>query len=186
MQRFGVKLGVVFTASPYNKRGNRENARIMALNEEVLAINGGGWDNPVSVTKWSEMQRNERDAIISELTVSESAYWGFKDPRTLLTLPFWLEAIEPEYIGTFRHPIRVAQSLNSRSGIPLEQGLSLWFDYNQRLLKLVREFHFPVVNFDLNFNVYIPDALTKLIKLGLDSEKSEVAADFFLRNCKIN
>jgi len=179
MQRAGVELGEVFTANPHNKKGNRESAQIMALNDQVLAFNGGSWDEPVMVTKWNNQQRGERDAIISNLTSAAADYWGFKDPRTLLTLPFWHETIRPQFIGTVRNPVRVARSLSKRGNIPLEKGLSLWLYYNQQLLKLAQEHQFSIVNFDLPVEEYLSDVITKLTKLGLDAEKSKSATEFF-------
>lgn len=184
MQRFGVELGEVFTANPHNKRGNRENAQIMTLNDHVLAVNGGSWDNPVTVTNWSEQHRKERDAIITKLSSEALHYWGFKDPRTLLTLPFWIEALQPQFIGTVRHPIRVARSLNKRGNMPIEKGLKLWLDYNRQLLKLVRKHQFPIVNFDLSAEAYLSDVVTKLTKLGMDAEKSKLATEFFDQNLR--
>lgn len=184
MQRFGVELGDVFTSNPHNKKGNRENAEIMLLNDQVLAENGGSWNNPVTVTNWNEQHREERDAIIKKISSVTARHWGFKDPRTLLTLPFWLEAVQPQFIGTVRHPIRVARSLNKRGGISIEQGLSLWLEYNKRLLQLVREHQFPVMNFDLPAKTYLADVVTKLTELGLDEDKSEQATEFFDQNLR--
>jgi hypothetical protein len=185
MQRFGVELGDVFTSNPHNKKGNRESAEIMTLNDQVLAYNGGSWDSPVVVEKWSQEHRQARDAIINSLSTAASGYWGFKDPRTLLTLPFWQEAARPQFIGTVRHPFRVARSLQKRGNMPLEKALSLWSYYNQRLLQQAQTYMFPIVNFDLPAEDYLSDALSKLISIGLDSGKSTSAAEFFdqgLRN----
>lgn len=184
MQRAGVELGEVFTANPHNKKGNRESAQIMALNDQVLAFNGGSWDEPVMVTKWNNQQRGERDAIISNLTSAAADYWGFKDPRTLLTLPFWYEAIKPQFIGTVRHPVSVARSLNKRGHMPIEKGLSLWLYYNQQLLSLVKEHQVPIVNFDLPAEDYLSDAVTKLTSLGLDAKKTKSATVFFDRSLR--
>lgn len=184
MQRFGVELGEVFTANPHNKKGNRESAQIMSLNDNILAFNGGSWDEPVIVAKWNQQQREERDAIIAELSYAAFDHWGFKDPRTLLTLPFWSEAIEPQYIGTVRHPVSVARSLKKRGDMPIEKGFSLWLYYNQQLLRLAQEHDFPIVNFDLPTETYLSDASRKLASLGLDEEKSKSATEFFDKNLR--
>jgi len=47
-----------------------------------------------------------------------SRLWGFKDPRTLLTLDGWLEALpEVSLAATFRHPLSVAGSLQERKQV---------------------------------------------------------------------
>jgi hypothetical protein len=186
MQKFGVELGDVFTENLYNKRGNRENERIVILNDAVLASNQGAWNKPVVVSKWTKEQAQERDTIINELRGSTSGFWGFKDPRTLYTLPFWLERLdEPRFIGTFRHPHRVALSLNNRDNTPLEQGWDLWHAYNQQLMKLLEQYGFALTDFDQEPDAYLADTLAKLVALGLDQQLTGDGRKFFdseLRN----
>lgn len=186
MQQLGVELGDVFTENPFNKKGNRESANIQALNNDVLEFNGGAWDKPVDVTRWGEDHCQRRDEIIEDISSRAKQYWGFKDPRTLLTLPFWLDSdamASPLYIGTFRHPQRVALSLHQRGKMPLEKGWNLWLTYNSLLVKLLRESEFPILDFDLVEADYLEDVLHKLANMGLDS--NAIGTDFFdpsLRN----
>jgi hypothetical protein len=186
MQRFGVELGDVFTENLYNKRGNRENSRIVDLNEALLTLNKATWYSPTAVTKWHQEHIQERDSIIAELRERTAEFWGFKDTRTLFTLNFWLDAIEqPKFIGTFRHPHRVALSLNKRDNAPVDQCWDLWHVYNTRLLELAAQYQFSLVNFDLPPAEYLDDTLSKLLDLGLDPENEESARGFFdssLRN----
>lgn len=185
-QQFNVELGEVFTENLHNKKGNRENGRILYLNEHVLGTNGGAWDKPVLVSKWSKEEAGERDAIIRELQQRADEHWGFKDTRALFTLPFWLEVLEtPNFIGTFRHPQRVAMSLNNRDGTPFEASWELWHTYNTRLLEVAAEYNFPITNFDLPDNEYLDDVLSKLVQIGLDEKHTDSARKFFdsgLRN----
>jgi hypothetical protein len=108
MQGLGVELGEVFTENLYNKRGNRENSRIVILNDAVLNTNKGAWNRPVVVSEWTPEQAHERDSIIRELERRETVHWGFKDTRTLFTLPFWLEIIES--------PLFIAEQSRSKPG----------------------------------------------------------------------
>jgi len=49
--------------------------------------------------------------------------WGFKDPRCVLTLDFWREAIpELRFVATYRHLADVASSLASRERIEVKTG----------------------------------------------------------------
>ena len=186
MQGLGVELGEVFTENLYNKRGNRENGRIVFLNDALLRYNNASWDKPEIVRQWTPEMAKERDAIIDELSHRNAANWGFKDTRTLFTLPFWLEAVtEPRFIGTYRHPLRVAMSLNSRDGSPIEFGLDLWRRYNSRLLEVAGQYGFELADFDQPDDVYLDDVLAKLVRLGLDSSLVEQGRAFFdpaLRN----
>ena len=186
MQRFGVQLGDVFEANPFNKRGNRENAEIMALNDEVLKFNGGAWDEPVIIKRWSQEQIAKREAITDAISSLGHPYWGFKDPRMLLTYPFWLKSIkDPLFIATFRHPVRVALSLNQRNpAMNVSTGLKLWLMYNKNLIRLIRKYDVPVVDFDKDPEDYLSDVITGLTGLGLDSRFSKDAIGFFTNSLR--
>lgn len=186
MQNLGVELGEVYTENLHNRRGNRENGRIVALNDALLHYNDGAWHQPVVVTRWTKAHADERDAIVTALTSRSTNHWGFKDTRTLYTLPFWLEALDkPRFIGTFRHPHRVALSLHKRDKCAIKWGWDIWYRYNTRLLELGNECGFPLTDFDQDDASYLQDALDKLISLGLDPARTEQGRTFFdptLRN----
>jgi hypothetical protein len=164
LQEAGLFAGDVSSKGGRNNaRGNRENVELRALNNAVLRRSGGGWRTPPESLTWSEGQARRRDELIAELT-AESPVWTFKDPRTLLTLPFWREApIEIVPVGIFRHPTRVARSLLNRSPVGAAIGLELWTRYNEILLDLHREDPFPLVCFDVG-----ADALKAQVVAVLD------------------
>lgn len=181
LQQAGLVLGDVVEQAPYNKKGNRENLDIMALNDSVLAFSNAAWDSPPTELCWDSQHQSTRDAIIHRY--SESAVWGFKDPRTMLTLPFWLEGLDEErlqFIATFRHPLSVAKSLNARQpDLSIEKGLALWRHYNEKLLDYHKQFNFPVLNFDLDPESYLQAfhaAVQRLDKLSIPPDKP---LDFF-------
>jgi glycosyltransferase involved in cell wall biosynthesis len=146
LQQAGLTLGDVVTEAPHNVKGNRENRAVMFMQEDLLKCNGGSWDSPPAVVKWESLHLAVRDLFISRFRAEK--LWGFKDPRTLLTLDGWLEALPTaEFVGIFRHPALVARSLNKRNGLPIERGLALWQAYNVRLLQLHRKRAFPLMEF---------------------------------------
>lgn len=148
LEQAGLRLGDVQTHNAANLRGNRESPRIMALHDALLRANGCAWDAPPTrELTWSEAHRAERDAIIAEF--AGEPMWGFKDPRTLLALTGWREALPGlETVGIFRHPRAVARSLHARGGMPLDQALELWVAYNRRLLAEWRRRPMPILCFD--------------------------------------
>ncbi len=184
VQRCGVELGEVFESNPFNKQGNREHPRIMELNEALLRYNGGSWDQPVVVNQWSSAQVQEMESIVADLSGRGSTWWGFKDPRFLFTLPFWATAITPMYIGTLRHPMSVARSLRHRNGMELSDGLRLWYAYNRRLLGVLLQQSFPLVNFDLPAEAYLDDVVKKLLGLGLPQNRVKESVKFFTEDLR--
>lgn len=158
LQQRGLYLGEVYESRPHNRKGNRENQRIMDLNNAVLAASDARWDRPPPAgLRWDTACAAEREAIVAGLEAgSAGAAWGFKDPRTLLTLPFWRERLpDARLVATFRHPARVARSLHARDpSMSIEAGLALWAAYNERLLAVHAREPFPIVSFDADAEAY--------------------------------
>jgi len=144
----GFHLGEVVTEAPHNRKGNRENLAVRALNARLLELNGGRWDRPPSSITWDDDFRTQRAAVIAAHAASWR--WGFKDPRTVLTLVFWQEGIpDLALVGTFRHPHAVAASLARRDSLPVDEALALWTVYDERLLAAHDRQAFPLISFDL-------------------------------------
>lgn len=187
LEEAGVYLGEVSKKNPHNLKGNQESLRVMHLHNAVLESNGGSWDRPpASLVVWSEEQKAALRTILQEY--SGHPRWAFKDPRTLFTLPAWQEALpDLAYIGTFRHPGAVAQSLHRRGKMPPEQGFELWRRYNARLLEEHARHGFDILCFDLTPPVYIAAVHRAFGRLGLDPSRTSLA--FFeesLRNTDID
>lgn len=154
LEEAGLFLGDVNRSHPHNLKGNRENREIRELNEDVLSFSNGSWIDPPKALSWDHALAERRDALIATFA-SQQRVWGFKDPRTILTLPFWREALPNlQRVATFRHPMAVARSLFNRGGRPIQQSLRLWRHYNAIILDEIRKAPFPCVCFDLPADVY--------------------------------
>lgn len=175
LQEMGVYLGEVYQWNPHNFKGNRENHRIIDLNDQLLSYNKASWDYPPPIRKrftWTDEQAFLRDELINDMQVQAKAnqapFWGFKDPRTLITWPFWADALNEFYlVGTFRHPLLVAASLYNRNKMPFEYAYKIWFDYNQRLIKIYKFKPFKLVNFDNPVELYNLDMAAVAAEYGL-------------------
>lgn len=153
LEEAGLHLGEVVTRADHNPKGNRESLAIRDLNDRLLEHNDGAWDQPPASIIWDDDFRTQRATVIAAHAADWR--WGFKDPRTLLTLAFWQEALpDLALVGTFRHPLAVAASLERRNQIPTETGLALWTAYNDRLLAAHERAPFPVLSFDLPADEY--------------------------------
>lgn len=169
LQQAGLVLGEFSEWNPHNLKGNRENSEIMLLNDSVLKANGGTWDKPPRKVNWSPEFRKQALMILEKY--AHHTVWGFKDPRTLLTLSGLTElGIAPDFIGIFRHPSSVAASLIQRSAGRFTQawGYQLWYEYNLRLYALHIKSEFPLLCFDWEEDEFY-DALNRALpKLGLN------------------
>lgn len=178
-----LHLGETRGASPHNQKGYRENERIQRLHDKILADNGGSWHEPPAEIRWGKRHRAERDRIIEEFG---DRRWGFKDPRALLTLHGWLEALpDMRFVGTFRHPAEVVLSLRRRDGFMPEKSMALWARYNSALLQLQRGLGLPLISFSASAEDYIASIRRLLPILGL--REPEGGLNFFdahLRYCK--
>jgi hypothetical protein len=166
LEEAGLYLGEVFRVGRHNLKGNRENARVMALQEDLLVHNGGTWQQPPERPTWSDIHRAERDSIVA--SYGDAPFWGFKDPRTILLVDFWREVL-PDLmpVGTLRHPCCVAGSLQKRGGGSVDEWLELWANYNRRLLSLHESAPFPIVRFDLGDQAYRRSLMAAIDHLGL-------------------
>jgi len=168
LEEAGVHLGGTGHASESNARGDREDPVIVRLHREVLRSSGGTWHSPPRQVRWEDRHRAWRDDIIREREGRPA--WGFKDPRTLLTLEGWLEALPDLRIaGVFRHPRAVARSIAARDGFSMRKGLRLWTLYNERLLLHAQARRFPLISFDLEEEDFRERLSLLLAKLGLET-----------------
>jgi hypothetical protein len=127
-------------ATPDNQDGYWENLRFFELNEEILGALGGGWDEPPAPLVVNDPALAAMRVKAETLSADFEPHrpWAWKDPRTTLLLPFWLELFPGlRVVGCVRNPLEVALSLHRRNFFSYEHGLSLWLDYNQRLLEAV-------------------------------------------------
>lgn len=118
-----------------NPLGFSEHNDITHLNDEMLTTLGGSWHTPPLLPPgWEDDQRldgfDARARKILREDFGSSLLWGFKDPRTCLTLPFWQRFVPSmRYVICVRSPLDVALSLHARDGFSIEKGASLWIDH---------------------------------------------------------
>jgi hypothetical protein len=159
LQELDVHLGDDFLAAkPDNPTGYWENRQIVALNERILEAFGLHWHSIERITEaqWRETDlepfRTEATRLLRDQFLHHPV-WGFKDPRTILLLPFWrplLESlgVDDRYVVAIRNPLSVAQSLYTRQGTGAVHAHQMW------LLHMVPQLHriagrpFVVVDYD--------------------------------------
>jgi len=167
LQEAGLTLGQCHTWNPFNLKGNRENQDFVDLHNAILLENGGSWEKPPKVVKWSGQHRERARELLANF--EDAAVVGFKDPRTLLLLEGWKELTNTlEFVGIFRHPDAVADSLKRRSNMDRKQAISLWYTYNRYLYKEYKNHPFPILCFDDRQEVFEAKLNGIIEQIGLD------------------
>ena len=168
LEEAGLYLGDVINSSPFNKKGNKENKLLWKINDAVLEYSNGAWDIPPKNVRWPETEKQVRDQFLLKFVGKK--LWGFKDPRTVLTLLGWLEVIpDPKLIGIFRHPILVAKSLKRRNKFSFDQSLQLWLEYNWRIKWFIQNRDLKIIEFSADPEVLKKDIRKLIDYIGLDS-----------------
>lgn len=122
-------------ADDSNERGHWESRSLIRVNNRLIRHFGGTLYSPPNLpTGWedaAELDQMRADAVRRFAACFPSRPLAWKDPRTCITLPFWLTAVEPPAAAVFvvRDPLEVARSLRLRSDIRVVHGLASWERY---------------------------------------------------------
>jgi hypothetical protein len=139
LELLGMELGPAQALLPpagENSKGFFEHRPIVQINKELLERMGGSWSEPPRFAQgWErdpgleDLRKRARELLAADF--GSAPLWGFKDPRTSLTLPFWDELLgrEAGYVICHRRPLDSARSLEQRNGIRLDDGVALWTHY---------------------------------------------------------
>ena len=174
MHRSGTSLlarllheGGVFMG--WRRNSHDEALFFLSQNERLFRLAHAAWDQPAGVTYLAQDDalRVEAAAALRREMASWRAWsfwgwrratgaWGWKDPRTVFTLPIWLDLFpQARVVRLCRHPLDVAHSLQKREQnrrdrlrnplfsprcLSLEGAFSLWVEYetmNQQVTQAV-------------------------------------------------
>jgi hypothetical protein len=145
LNALGVNLGepeLLAEGSIHNPRGYWEHKAILAINNEILSrlgysysAAGADWNiPPVFPSGWEkdrrldDLKERARSKILNGF--GEHELWGWKDPRTCFTLPFWQDILPPmRYIICIRNPVDVAHSKQRFMNCSFDRALYLWLLY---------------------------------------------------------
>lgn len=179
----GLNLGPesnLLPATEENPAGYWEHRDFVVLNDDLLAAVGAGWDCPPPPSvDWSAPAlaplRSRAEALVASL--ADSSPWGWKDPRTCLTLPFWQSVMNPlKVVLVVRNPLAVASSLRERNGLSLALGLTLWRLSYERALAAVPATDRVLTHFDAYFNDPAAELQRVISGLGVDDTLDAGAA----------
>ena len=130
----GVHMGdELLSGLPDNPEGHFEDMDFLKKNVELLGGN-----------IWNDVNRELADADTSALIAAKNVHplWGWKDPRTVLTIEkYYAHLDDPIIIGLFRKPELVAKSMARRGDISEQDALALAKAYNRKIIDFLSK-HF--------------------------------------------
>ena len=156
----GVYLGPLQDlqlAAADNPDGFWENINFVRLNDKILSHFNGAWDTPPPLAAgWEEhpdVVPYRLEAVELTRQFRKQEHWGWKDPRTSITIDFWKSLLPSlKVVICVRNPLEVAQSLSKRGYSSNRFGHNLWKVYNESLLSAVPPEDRVVTHFDSFFS----------------------------------
>ena len=164
----------LLAADPTNPLGHFEDLDFLDYHRRLLRDQGLSDDGFVSEPPHEPSLEFRRQA--DSLVESRRALlrpWGWKDPRTVLFLPFWHEVIpDARYLFVFRPPWDVVDSLFRRGDKAFVRNpslaLTVWAAYNTRLRDFARAHPDRVLLRELSQVVRDPEAVCDAVRRHLN------------------
>ena len=136
-----------------NPKGFYENYDFRNINDQMLKLSG--YDVKSYKTDIPSVQANDKIYSKMRNLVQNCNFqfgdWGWKDPRTCLTVKYWFDIIrelglsdEVKIVFVVRKASSVARSLKKRNQLALNEGLELWRSYTDRALDFCNESQIPI------------------------------------------
>jgi len=141
LHRLGVFMGEHLLGSDVsNTSGHYEDLEFLAINKAILRDAGGSWRHPpsheaiMSVTKYDRQM-----AALVARRDAEHELWGWKDPRTALTLGKWRPLLsDPLFVRVWRKQEHTVASLTRRNGMSSFEARQLCALYAGRAYDVLR------------------------------------------------
>lgn len=147
LQDQGVNMGKEILGGKVEKlAGYFENVEFLRFNNLLLGEAGGNWSTVPDEKKVIESAERHKEEFRKLVAKHKDESWGFKDPRTSLTIraimPYILEADDDPFLYVcFRRIEKVADSLFRRDGMPMEEGRRLAIQHNERIIKFLEDLY---------------------------------------------
>jgi len=135
----GVDLGEDSPGKqPSNPLGHFEDREFLELNRKLIKAAGGTWDNPPDAYQIDNSKEKFADEIAALVSIKANQHpytlWGWKDPRTSLTVGLYIPYLNNPYILICqREPDQIAESLWKRNQFERKTSLDLIENYQRRI-----------------------------------------------------
>lgn len=177
----GVDMGKQLVGRTWtNPLGHFENIDFLNLNEKILKEAGRNWRVPPSRDEILKLKDKFAKEIKEIVRKNKNTVWGWKDPRTVLTIDLYIPFLEnPYFIVCQRNIMNIAKSLYKRNKISIEEGLNLTNIYISRIDEFFRDNKgYSKRRLDLSYEEIINDPLRNIRRiiefLGLNPSKDQI------------
>ena len=157
---------------PQNPKGFYENYDFRKINDTILQESDYNTKHYKTRIPIPEPSKSIKGKMIKTVGSYESKFknWGWKDPRTCLTISNWIEVFKEvdliekvNIIFVSRKSLSVARSLKKRNAIPLLQGVNLWKVYTERAISFCELSNIPTLY--LSFEKILKEPLSECEKI---------------------
>jgi len=141
-----------------NPKGYWEYREINEIHDNILRTLSRTWNDISPMPNhWVESPEiatyKEQLTELIKVEFVNKPLWGFKEPRTCLLMPLWNGilndlGVETNYVIVIRNPIDVANSLNKRDELSLNESLLLWQQHTLLSLTNTRGYKRVILHYD--------------------------------------
>ncbi len=168
----------------------------LVLMNAILQEAGGAWDNPPD-SETLDLLKNKFQSMAQEMIKMHSRDnldrdWGWKDPRTSLTVDYYLPYLKnPHIIWCNRSTDEITNSLWKRNKIPHQEGSLLIEEYQQRIGKFIEQNpDLPLIKLQYHEVIQDPEywvkTISKFLKLAPNDDQISLAVKFILPRGKVD
>jgi hypothetical protein len=152
LHQLGVDIGdELMEAGISNPFGHFEDKQFVDINNRILATCGGDWLSPPPLEIILLQKNQYSKEIVDLINRNKSELWGWKDPRTTLTIDLYLPYLQnPYFIVCYRNVVDIATSLQKRAGLEEDKSLKLIEIYNNRIDSFFKN-HLNLKRLDLSY-----------------------------------
>ena len=172
-----------------NPKGFYENYDFRKVNDTILKhsdYNVKSYNSEIPNIILHDKMKLKMSKIIKNYS-STYIDWGWKDPRTCLTIFQWIEVIESlnlknqvRIIFVSRKAISVARSLKKRNNLSLKIGLSLWEAYSKKALQFCKNSDLPIFYCSFESLLETPNLICNQLFKFLDKKLNKNIIDKFI------
>jgi len=179
LDTMGISMGdEMLGANKHNPYGHWEDTTFYQLNREILFSAGGHWADPPPeerIKYWAPWVTADM-RWICQWKSDRYSRWGFKDPRTILTIPVWERFLpDPGYVILKRDRDAVIDSLDGRAkdggagsalGMDRNDWADLYDEYDARLRMFLKQNERPAIGIDTDLLMSRSTAPDECVRLA--------------------